>query len=283
MTTPDDPAAHVTTPDDPEALLALATELARRAGQLAAGGRRSMTAAPADHADPRTTSTTKSSATDLVTEFDRAAEQLVVEHLGRMRPDDAVVGEEGAAVEGSSGYSWLIDPIDGTTNFVYDLASWCTSIAVTHRNETVAGAVYVPVTDELFAARVGAGATLNGRPLRCSDPGDLGLALVATGFAYDPGTRTAQATRVARMIAEIRDVRRLGSAAIDLCHVAAGRVDAYFEEHLNAWDAAAGVLIATEAGAVASDFSGGPAQPEELVVAAPAVHRGLVELLTRHR
>ncbi|TVR25319.1 MAG: inositol monophosphatase [Ilumatobacter sp.] len=257
--------------DQPFALLGLATDLARRAGTLALDGRRSVR--------DMATGPTKSSATDLVTEFDHAAERLVVDHLRRLRPDDAVVGEEGTSVEGVSGYAWYIDPIDGTTNFVYDLPSWCTSIAVTLDGVAVAGAVYVPVTDEMFAAAAGGGATLDGRIIRCSERDETRLALVATGFGYDARIRASQADRVSRLISSIRDIRRLGSAAIDLCHVAAGRVDAYYEEHLNAWDAAAGLLIATEAGAVGSDFSGGPARHEELLVAAPGVHAELLELL----
>jgi myo-inositol-1(or 4)-monophosphatase len=259
-------------PDEPAALLALAVDLARRAGALALAGRRSV--------GNMATGPTKSSATDQVTEFDHAAERLVVDHLRRVRPHDAIVGEEGTSIEGTSGYAWYIDPIDGTTNFVYDLAAWCTSIAVAHRHETVAGAVHVPVTDETFAAVAGGGATLDGRPIRCTERTELHLALVATGFGYDPQVRAAQADRVARIISSIRDVRRLGSAAIDLCHVANGRIDAYYEEHLNSWDAAAGLLIAREAGAVASDFAGGPARPEELLVAGPAVHPHLLELLS---
>jgi myo-inositol-1(or 4)-monophosphatase len=263
-------------PHDP-ALLDLATELAQAAGQLALRGRRS-----ARHGSNDTpASTTKSSSTDLVTEFDRAAESLIVEGLARWRPDDAVVGEEGTSLPGTSGYSWLIDPIDGTTNFVYDLPSWCTSIAVAFRGHTVAGVVYVPITDELYQARLGGGATLNGHPCRVSDRSQLDLALVATGFAYEPATRERQAARVARMITSIRDVRRLGSAAIDLCHVASGRVDAYFEEHLNAWDAAAGELIACEAGATATDFAGGASRPEQLVVSTPAIHHSLLDLIAQ--
>ena len=256
--------------DDPGELLALAVEVARAAGTLAREGRR-RTGARAG--------TTKSSATDEVTEHDRAAERLIVERLLIARPDDAVVGEEGAAVSGTSGLEWFLDPIDGTTNFVYDLPGWCTSVAVARDGEMLAGAVYVPVTDELFAARRGQGATLDGRPIRCSTEEELHRALVATGFGYDPDVRRRQAYRVAGLIGEIRDVRRSGSAAIDLCHVAAGRVDAYYEEHLNSWDAAAGVLIATEAGARASDYSGGPARPEQLLVATPALHPRLLDLL----
>lgn len=266
------PARPVRVADDPASLLDLAIEVARAAGTQALEGRRQRGARAGD---------TKSTLTDEVTEHDRAAEQLIIERILSARPDDAVMGEEGGSVGGTSGYTWLLDPIDGTTNFVYDLPSWCTSVAVATDEGTVAGAVYVPVTDELYAARHGAGATLDGRTIRCSERAEVHLALVATGFGYRAEIRQAQASRVAALIGEIRDVRRLGSAAIDLCHVASGRVDAYYEEHLNAWDAAAGVLIAAEAGAVATDLRGGPARPEELLVAAPALHADLLELLRR--
>ncbi|MEX2628050.1 MAG: inositol monophosphatase family protein [Ilumatobacteraceae bacterium] len=258
--------------DRDDELLDLAVELARAGGSLAREGR---------HRSGVRAGATKSSATDEVTDHDRAAECLIVERLRAVRPDDAVIGEEGAAVTGSSGHEWFLDPIDGTTNFVYDLPSWCTSVAVARDRVMVAGAVYLPVTDEMFAARLGGGATLDGHPIRCTDEHDLHRALVATGFGYDPAVRRTQATRVAAIIDSIRDVRRLGSAAIDLCHVAAGRVDAYYEEHLHSWDAAAGLLIATEAGAVASDFGGDAPRPEELIVAAPGLHTALLELVAR--
>ena len=260
-------AAHVA--DDPVELLALATEAAREGGAVALAGRRSTVL----------DSATKSSLTDLVTQFDRDVEAMVVERVLAARPGDAIVGEEGAAVSGESGFEWLIDPIDGTTNYVYDLPAWCTSVAVTRDGVTLAGAVYVPPSDELYAASAGGGASLNGRPIQCGERDELALALVATGFAYQPERRAAQAARLAAMIGSIRDIRRLGSAAIDLCHVGAGRVDAYFEEHLNAWDAAAGELIAREAGCRSSDFDGGAPAASNLVVAAPGVHAALLELL----
>jgi myo-inositol-1(or 4)-monophosphatase len=260
-------------PEDPDDLLALAARLAREAGTLALGDRRGSLLER--H--------TKSSTTDLVTQHDRAAEALIVERLVAERPTDAIVGEEGAARSGTSGYAWYLDPIDGTTNFVYDLPAWTTSVAVAHHGTTVAGAVYVPVADELFAARLGGGATLDGVPIECSGEFELSLALVATGFSYQPGVRADQAASIARLIAEIRDIRRSGSAALDLCWTAAGRVDAYFEAHLNSWDAAAGELIAREAGCRTSDFVGGPADPSNIVAATPGIHAALIELIGRSR
>lgn len=222
---------------------------------------------------------TKSSRTDVVTEYDRAAEAHIVGELRRLRPDDAIVGEEGTADAGTSGFAWYIDPIDGTTNFVYDQPSWSCSVAVARDDVVVAGAVAVPPLGELFSAAAGAGATRNGLPIRVSGATDLALALVGTGFSYDPATRREQAVVVAGLIDRVRDIRRLGSAAVDLCMVACGRLDLYYERHLNSWDAAAGELIAREAGATTSDFRGGPARPAELLAATPGLHAAALDLL----
>jgi myo-inositol-1(or 4)-monophosphatase len=190
-----------------------------------------------------------------------------------------VIGEEGTARPGTSGVSWYVDPIDGTTNFVYDLPVWATSIAAGDDTGMLAAAVYVPVVGELFAAERGRGATLNGTPIRCSDRTELDLALVATGFGYHPDRRRQQAARLAGLVGAVRDVRRFGSAATDLCYAACGRVDAYYEEGLNIWDLAAGLLVAEEAGCRSGDFAGGRARPDEVLVAAPDVFDGLVGLL----
>jgi myo-inositol-1(or 4)-monophosphatase len=257
------------------ALRDLACRLAREAGGLALTGRRSSsTALPGD---------TKSSNTDLVTEFDRAAEAHIVDELRRARPDDAIVGEEGTDDTGTSGYAWFIDPIDGTTNFVYDQPAWACSIAVSHHGEMIVGVVFAPVLDELFVATLGEGASRNGEPITVSGEDDLALALVGTGFNYQRAARADQAAIIASLISDVRDIRRLGSAAFDLCMVACGRLDVYYERHLNAWDAAAGELIAREAGAVSSDYSGGEPRPEELVVATPEIHGPFLELLKRSR
>jgi myo-inositol-1(or 4)-monophosphatase len=255
-------------------LRAFAEELAVAAGDLALAGRRShATGTPVGH-------DTKSSATDPVTEFDRAAERLLVQTIRSRRPADSIVGEEGAAHQGTSDLVWQLDPIDGTANFVYDLPSWSTSVGVEHVDGTrLAGAVYVPVGGELFSAARGAGATLGGRPLHVSAADSLNRAMIATGFNYRPEWRAHQGRRLARMLPLVRDVRRSGSAAVDLCRVASGRVDAYYEERLNSWDIAAGLLIATEAGAAASDFDGGPPRAAEVVVCAPGVHVALLAAL----
>ena len=255
----------------------LAESLARGTGALALAGRRAA-AHPSGLGG-----TTKSTTTDMVTEFDRAAEAYIVDRLRNLRPDDAIIGEEGTADEGTSGYSWHLDPIDGTTNFVYDQPAWSTSVAVAYHDQMVAGAVFVPPLDEMCSAALGGGATLNASPIAASTETDLALAFVGTGFNYQAGIRAEQADRVARLIPNVRDIRRLGSAAIDLCFVAVGRLDVYFEEHLNLWDAAAGELIAREAGAISTDFSGGPPRPTQLLVAASGLHVAFVDLLKNTR
>jgi myo-inositol-1(or 4)-monophosphatase len=252
-------------------LRGLAEELARAAGQLALAGRRQAgIGTPVGH-------DTKSTATDPVTEFDRAAERLLLDGIRQRRPDDSIVGEEGAEHQGTSGVVWHLDPIDGTANFVYDLPSWCTSVGVEHSSgRRLAAAVYVPTSDEMYSAAGGEGATLDGVALRVSGAVALEHALVATGFSYRPDRRARQAGRLARLLPRVRDMRRSGSAAIDLCRVASGRVDAYFEEHLNSWDVSAGLLIAAEAGAVLSDLRGGPPTTDQVLVCSPGLH---VELL----
>jgi myo-inositol-1(or 4)-monophosphatase len=259
--------------DDLIALRDLAGSLARDAGRLAYAGRR------AARDNGALGETTKSTGTDIVTKFDRAAESEIVAHLRGARPDDAIVGEEGTADSGTSGYAWFIDPIDGTTSFVYDLPTWSCSVAVAHEGTMLAGAVYVPPLDELFDAALGHGARLNGHPIAASTETDIALALVGTGFSYHPDARRVQAERLARMIGRVRDIRRMGSSAIDLCFVATGRLDVYFEQYLNSWDSAAGELIAREAGATTSNFSGGPAHPSEMLASAPGLHGAFVDLL----
>jgi myo-inositol-1(or 4)-monophosphatase len=223
--------------------------------------------------------TTKSSDTDVVTEFDRASEALIVEGIVQARPADGIVGEEGTDRHGDSGIRWLIDPIDGTTNFLYGLPGYAVSIAARNDTGTLVGAVYVPATDELFSAAAGQGATLNGKPIRPSATTAVQQMLVATGFNYLPERRARQAQRVARMIGAVRDIRRFGAAAADLCYVACGRVDAYFEEWLGPWDLAAGELIAREAGCRAGDFTGGPPRPAQVLVTTPQLFDAFVGLL----
>jgi myo-inositol-1(or 4)-monophosphatase len=259
------------------ALRELAAELATVGGKMAAEGWRRDIASGTS----RTTMTaaTKSSRTDVVTLHDRAAEATIVAALTTRRPDDAIVGEEGTQRPGTSGLSWYLDPIDGTTNFLYGLPLWSTSVGVADRDGSVAGAVFVPATGELFAAARGDGATRNGEPIRASVETDASLALVATGFGYLPERRAEQARRLATLVQSIRDIRRGGSAAVDLCYTAAGMFDAYFEDGLNSWDVAAGELIAREAGCRTGDFAGGPATPAQRRVAPPALFEQLSALL----
>jgi myo-inositol-1(or 4)-monophosphatase len=246
-------------------LLDLAVGLAREAGDAALDGRRTSAV----------TAGTKSTPTDLVTAFDEAAERTIVDGLAAARPDDGVVGEEGTDRRGTSGIDWFVDPIDGTTNFVYDLPTWTTSIAAGDATGMLVGVVYAPALGELFAAARGHGATLNDRPIHASGCTDLDLALVGTGFAYDAARRRDQAAILADLIGDVRDIRRLGSAALDLCFVAAGRYDAYYETGLHRWDAAAGELISREAGCRSGDHHGGPPRPAELLVATPGIFDAL--------
>ncbi len=255
----------------------LAARLAVAAGDLVFEGRKNGV----------TSALTKSSDTDVVTEFDRASERLIVDGLHAERPDDAVVGEEGTNAAGASGVRWLIDPIDGTTNFLYDLPGYAVSIAALTENRPLAGVVYVPSSRELFTAVAGDGAFLNGSPIHCSTTSSLPVALVATGFSYQVERRRDQALRLVQVIAQVRDIRRLGAAATDLCHLAAGRVDAYYEQWLGPWDCAAGELIAREAGCRTGRFDGSPVDHDdgrpsghsEVLATNPALFELMVELL----
>ncbi len=256
-------------------------ELARTAATLA--GERILAARLADSGTTglRSGSETKSSGTDLVTEVDRACESLIVAHLTSARPDDGVVGEEGSARAGTSGIEWVIDPIDGTTNFVYGYPAFCVSIAAVDADGALAGVVHDPLRAETFAAVRGGGSTCNGIPFSAPPVAPpLSEALLATGFAYRSGLRAAQGAVVARVVPVARDIRRSGSAALDLCSVACGRVDGYFEAGLARWDREAGVLIATEAGRVVREFAGPEPDASTLVVTAPALLDDLLALLT---
>ncbi|MGW1726646.1 inositol monophosphatase family protein [Streptomyces sp. NPDC002306] len=255
-------------------LLELAHEAARRAGELLRDGR------PADLA----VAATKSSPIDVVTEMDIAAEKLITSLIADRRPADGVLGEEGAASEGTSGIRWVIDPLDGTVNYLYGLPTWAVSVAAEQDGETVVGVVAAPMRGETYHAVRGGGAWATGawtgeRRLACRPPAPLDQALVSTGFNYVSEVRAHQAEVARKLIPLLRDIRRSGSAAVDLCDVAAGRLDGYFERGLHAWDYGAGDLIAREAGALTG---GRPAQRPsgELTVAGtPAVFEPLQRLL----
>ena len=229
---------------------------------------------------------TKSSAVDVVTEMDRASEALVTQYLTQHRPGDGLLGEEGANLATTTGISWIVDPIDGTVNYLYGLPGWNISIAATRDGHTLAGAVFAPLLagGSLWSAHKGGGAYLRrgdgqAQRIRANANVPLHLALLATGFSYSTQTRTKQGERFATLIPQVRDIRRMGAAAVDLCLVASGMVDGYFEEELSAWDLAAGELIATEAGALVTNASGGPAGRDMVVAAHPSLHREILALL----
>ena len=249
-------------------LLEVATAVARSAGAMLV-----------DRLAAVRTVTAKSSPTDMVTEVDAAAEKLIVSLLRRRRPDDGVLGEEGSATEGTTGLRWVIDPIDGTTNYLYRTAAVAVSVAVQDSAGTVVGVIYDPQRDELFCGTRGVGATRNGQPIRVSAATELSQALIATGFAYDAARRRRQAEVLVDVIDQVRDIRRSGSAAIDWCSLACGRVDALYERGQQPWDHAAGALIAKEAGAVVGDLRGGAPSAEMAYGAAPGIFEPLRELL----
>lgn len=193
---------------------------------------------------------TKSSRIDIVTRADQAAEQLVKEVLLGARPDDGMVGEEGDDLPGTSGVVWIVDPIDGTVNYLYGLPHFAVSIAAEVRGEVVAGVVVAPVLGLEYVATLGGGATCNGSPIRPRPPVPMGERLVATGFSYEQPARAREAGYVARLLPRVRDLRRLGSCALDLCGVASGLLDAYVEEGAHIWDHAAAGLVVSEAGGI---------------------------------
>ena len=230
----------------------------------------------------------KSTPTDPVTIADTETEQLIRNRLAELRPGEPVLGEEGGGAAGETGtVTWVVDPIDGTVNFVYGIPAYSVSIAAQLDGRSLAGAVVDVVSGDIYSAGFGLGAHVIAGgvrdPLRCSDVDDLSMALLGTGFGYESQRRAAQAALLARMLPLIRDVRRIGSAALDLCMVAAGRLDAHYEHGLNVWDWAAGALIAAEAGAVLR--LPGPnetgAAGSLLVAAAPGVATELIEALDR--
>jgi myo-inositol-1(or 4)-monophosphatase len=229
-------------PDAPDArsLCELAADVARAAGELIVGLR----------TEGVEVTGTKSSPIDIVTEADRACERLVREQLLGARPDDGIVGEEGSTSAGTSGVVWIVDPIDGTVNYLYGLPHFAVSIAAEVHGEVVAGVVLAPALGLEYAATRGGGATCNGREIHPRDVAPMAERLVATGFSYERPARTRQASYIARLLPRIRDIRRLGSCALDLCGLASGTVDAYVEEGAHIWDHAAAGLIVAEAGGV---------------------------------
>ena len=222
---------------------------------------------------------TKSSATDLVAVADRWSEQQIVTRLLDARPDDGILAEEETSLTGTSGVRWIIDPIDGTTNFVYGLAGYSISIGAEIDGEPVVGVILDPALGNEFVAALGAGATCNGTPIRVSGQSDLAQALVATGFGYQADRRRNQAVVLVEVLPRIRDIRRGGGAAMDLANVAAGRLDAYFERGLSPWDLAAGTVLVREAGGTIGDLDGNPTDGDFVLAAPPELRDALAELL----
>jgi myo-inositol-1(or 4)-monophosphatase len=212
----------------------------------------------------------------MVSDADRAAEEAVTGLLRAERPDDGIVGEEGAAVEGSSGRRWVVDPLDGTTNYLYGFPQWAVSVALEDADGALAGVVLDPARGESFRAARGEGAELAGQPLRVRDSGDPSRSLIATGFSYRPEWRAEQARAVAQLLPRVRDIRRAGAAALDLAWLAAGRLDGYWERGLHPWDWAAGRLLVTEAGGAIAELDG---ERHGLVAAGPALLPELLELI----
>lgn len=264
---------------DLSVLLELAVELGELAAALLMGGLDLV----------RESVDTKSSGTDMVTEMDRASEGLIVAGIRAHRPDDGIVGEEGTDHAGSSGVRWVIDPLDGTTNYIYGHPGFGVSIGIevldptTGLAEPVVGVVVDPMHRDLFTATAGGGAQRNGHTIRCSTVSDLRQALVGTGFSYDPERRARQAQVLTGLLPNVRDIRRMGAAAVDLCSVACGRLDAFAEKGLAPWDYTAGALIASEAGAIVTDLDGNPTSPAFTLAASPAIYDDLRGLLIRSK
>jgi myo-inositol-1(or 4)-monophosphatase len=224
---------------------------------------------------------TKSTPTDVVTQMDTAAERLIATTINASRPDDAMLGEEGQADDALAGrrVRWIVDPIDGTVNYLYGLPQWAVSIAAEVGGVVVAAAVLDPSKDELFTAELGGGGRLNGVPIGVSACAELAQALVGTGFGYDASRRARQAQVLTGVLPLVRDIRRLGAASLDLCALACGRLDGYFERGLNLWDHAAAGLIAAEAGARVEGLRGRPPDGDLLVAATPGVFDALHDLV----
>ncbi|TLN23859.1 inositol monophosphatase [bacterium] len=216
---------------------------------------------------------------DLVTEVDQRSEALLLERIRANYPGDTIVTEEGGRFEGANGHSWIIDPLDGTVNYAHGIPIFAVSIAYAVDRQVMLGVVYDPLRDEVFAAERGKGAWLNGLPISPAGDTDLQTALLVTGFSYNPEIRDRNLAYFIHFVKRAQAVRRLGSAALDMCYVACGRLDGYWELHLRLWDIAAAALIAQEAGAQVTDMAGGPdfmASPHSAVAASPRLHAALM-------
>jgi myo-inositol-1(or 4)-monophosphatase len=252
-------------------LLALAESIAREAGAALRDAFASLGSLEIS---------TKSTATDLVSNADVSTERLIRARLQAERPGDAILGEEGGEGEGTTGLRWVVDPLDGTVNFLFGIPQWAVSIACEDAGGALAGVVYDAARDELFAARRDGPATLNGAELHGSARTDLATALVSTGFGYDAGERAVQAATVARLLPRVRDIRRFGAAAQDLVWCAAGRYDAFYERGVSAWDIAAGSMLCEAAGIDVRELHPRDGLPGGVFAAAPAIAGELFELIS---
>jgi myo-inositol-1(or 4)-monophosphatase len=249
-------------------LLAIAQTAAERAGALLI----------ARFGGPASGVGTKSSTADLVSDADRDAEAAILRTIREARPGDAILAEESGG-DGDAEYRWVVDPLDGTVNFLFGIPHWCVSVACEDRSGALVGVVHDPARGETFSATRGGGATLDGRRLTLTHADDLSTALAATGFSYDPTERERQGRVIAQLFPRLRDVRRFGAAALDLAWVGAGRVDAFFESDLAPWDLAAGALVAAEAGAEVIQIPAGPDGHTGLIVSRPGLSEPLAALL----
>ena len=264
-------ATDAATDAAPEELCALAIDIARKAGTL-------LRDRPDDLA-----ADAKSTPTDTVTVMDRRSEQLILDLLAPRRPGDRVLAEESGAQRlgdaPATGVTWVVDPLDGTVNYLYGIPHYAVSVAADVDGTVVAGAVYDVCRDEMYAATRGGGATRDGTTLRCTTQADPAFALTATGFGYAASLRRQQAAALADVLPKVRDIRRAGCAALDLCGVAAGRLDAFFEAGMLRWDWAAGSLIAEEAGALVAGISGRPPGTWTTLAANPELFESLERIL----
>ena len=251
-------------------LRAIAEQAARAGGELlrerfVAGGERA--------------TGSKSTPTDVVSEADLASERAIRGIIGDRRPQDAILGEEGGETQEGEGLRWIVDPLDATVNFLYGLPQWCVSVAVHDDDGGLAGVVYDPLRDELFAGERAGDVTLNGAPATPTQCTALESALVATGFAYDADVRAMQAQVLARLLPRVRDVRRMGSAALDLAYMAAGRYDAFYERAIQIWDTAAGTVLCDAAGLQTRTLEARDDAPAGVVVAPAALLDELIEIV----